>query len=234
MTEQVQFGFFIDTTKCTGCKTCHVACKDDNSRLATGSILPDGSNEPTNLMPVEGKWRRVYEFGGGTMGTNGKGAFTGFSGVFSYYASIGCNHCSHPVCVQACPTGACHKRQKDGLVHIDQNVCIGCQSCERACPYDAPQFDNDRGVMTKCDGCYDHIDTDLSIPLASRRKPHCVESCPLRAIDFGTIDELRALYGSNADIQGLPSSSITDPNLIIKVNPVSGKGTASHLNPFEV
>ncbi|WP_342666912.1 4Fe-4S dicluster domain-containing protein, partial [Salmonella enterica] len=36
---------------------------------------------------------------------------------------------------------------------------------------------------TKCDGCYDRV--------AEGKKPICVESCPLRALDFGPIDELR-------------------------------------------
>ena len=205
MTEQVQYGFFIDTTKCTGCKTCHVTCKDDND------------------LPLGVKWRRVYEYAGGNWSKNADGSFK--NSVFSYYTSIGCNHCSHPVCVKACPTGACHKRQKDGLVHIDQSVCIGCRSCERACPYDAPQFDSNRGVMTKCDGCYDRI--------AEGRKPACVESCTMRALDFGPIDELRAKYGSTADIQPLPDSSITNPNLVIKTNRLAQEGGCI-INSFEV
>ncbi|QIZ78036.1 4Fe-4S dicluster domain-containing protein [Ferrimonas lipolytica] len=232
MTDKIQFGFFIDTTKCTGCKTCHVACKDDNSRLADGSIVP--GNEPDKSMPVDGKWRRVYELGGGNMTVNSDGVFGGYDNVFAYYTSIGCNHCSKPVCVEKCPTGACHKREKDGLVHIDANECIGCGMCAAKCPYDAPQYDDARGIMTKCDGCYDHIDYDLTIPLESRRKPHCVEACPLRAIDFGTIEELRAKYGDNSDIEGLPSSSITQPNLVVKINDIAKKGKASLLNPFEV
>ncbi len=233
MTEQVQFGFFIDTTKCTGCKTCHVACKDKSSNLGHCQ-LPEGSSAITKLMPLEGKWRRVYEFGGGNLGVTTTGAFSGADSVFAYYASIGCNHCSNPVCVQTCPTGACHKRPQDGLVLIDQSLCIGCEGCADACPYDAPQYDRERWVMTKCDGCHDHIDTDLSIPLAQRRKPICVEACPLRAIDFGPMTELRQRYGDNSDIQGLPDSSHTNPNLIIKISDITHKGNAALLNAFEV
>ncbi|MBY5993278.1 DMSO/selenate family reductase complex B subunit [Ferrimonas balearica] len=205
MNEPKQYGFYVDTSKCTGCKTCHVACKDRKD------------------LPKDVKWRRVYEYGGGSWQENGDGTVE--QSVYSYYVSIGCNHCSNPVCVKACPTGACYKRRSDGLVHIDQGICIGCESCARACPYDAPQIDKAHGVMTKCDGCYER--------LSQGRNPICVESCPLRALEFGPIDELRAKYGSNADINPLPSASITAPNLVIKRNRNAQAG-GEVLNWFEV
>ncbi|OSB96938.1 4Fe-4S dicluster domain-containing protein, partial [Klebsiella pneumoniae] len=34
----------------------------------------------------------------------------------------------------------------------------------------------DKGHMTKCDGCHERV--------AEGKKPICVESCPLRALDF--------------------------------------------------
>lgn len=43
----------------------------------------------------------------------------------------------------------------------------------------------------------------------------CVDSCPMRAIEFGLISELRKKYGTNADIGGLPNSSVTRPNLVV-------------------
>ncbi|ADN76163.1 dimethylsulfoxide reductase, chain B [Ferrimonas balearica DSM 9799] len=205
MNEPKQYGFYIDTTKCTGCKTCHVSCKDR-------SDLPKGL-----------KWRRVYEYGGGSWQENGDGTVE--QNVYSYYVSIGCNHCDNPVCVEVCPVGSMHKRRSDGLVHVDPAVCIGCEACAFACPYDAPQFDRERGIMTKCDGCYER--------LAVGRKPICVECCPLRAMDFGPMDELRARYGAIADINPLPSSTITKPNLCIKQNRNAQDG-GDVLNEFEV
>ncbi len=75
-----------------------------------------------------------------------------------------------------------HKRD-DGFVVVNEEVCIGCRYCHMACPYGAPQYNAAKGHMTKCDGCYDRV--------ADGKKPICVESCPLRALDFGPIDELR-------------------------------------------
>ncbi|GLP97095.1 DMSO/selenate family reductase complex B subunit [Paraferrimonas sedimenticola] len=210
MSDNKQYGFFVDTRKCTGCKTCQIACKDK-------SDLTLGLN-----------WRRVYEYCGGTWTKDDNNAFT--QSVYAYYASISCNHCNKPACVEACPTGAMAKRETDGLVLVDQEVCIGCEMCAKACPYDAPQIDNERNVMTKCDGCYDRIAEGL--------KPSCVDSCPLRALDFDTMDNLRAKYGNgDGHIAPLPPAAETDPNLILLANPngqPAGAGTGSVVNPAEV
>ncbi|MGL5905565.1 MAG: 4Fe-4S dicluster domain-containing protein, partial [Shewanella sp.] len=92
------------------------------------------------------------------------------------------------------------------------------------------QIDRERKVMTKCDGCFERI--------AQGRQPICVESCPLRALDFDTMDNLRKKYGEgDGHIAPLPSSSITNPNLIIKAN-IHGRPAGSNegaiLNPSEV
>lgn len=90
-----QYGFYFDSTKCTGCKTCQVSCKDEKD---------------LDLGP---KFRRVYEYGGGSWAKQ-DGIWT--QNIYSYYLSISCNHCSNPTCVAGCPTGAMHKREEDGLV----------------------------------------------------------------------------------------------------------------------
>ena len=133
-----QLGFYVDTAKCTGCKTCQLSCKDEND-------LTVGVN-----------WRRVYEYGGGSWFQNEDGTYQ--QNVFAYYTSISCNHCAKPACTKACPTGAMHKRESDGLVLVNQDVCVGCRYCEMACPYGAPQFNAEKKVMSKCDGCYDRVE----------------------------------------------------------------------------
>ncbi|MEC4728662.1 dimethylsulfoxide reductase subunit B [Shewanella sp. D64] len=206
MTTNTQYGFYFDSVKCTGCKTCHMACKDRLVGLErpNDDVVANGAADMTGVL-----WRRVYEYGGGFWTQNTVGSYD--QNVFAYYMSVGCNHCSEPVCVKACPTGAMYKRREDGLVHIAQDLCIGCESCAQACPYDAPQLDKGRKVMTKCDGCFDR--------LSEGKKPVCVESCPMRALDFDTMENLEAKYGKgDSHIAPLPSPSITSPNLIIKAN----------------
>ncbi|SDH76634.1 anaerobic dimethyl sulfoxide reductase subunit B (DMSO reductase iron-sulfur subunit) [Vibrio xiamenensis] len=204
-----QYGFYVDSSKCTGCKTCQVSCKDRNH------------------LDVGPKLRRVYEYGGGAWTKNPDGTFE--QDVFSYYLSISCNHCSNPTCVKGCPTGAMHKREEDGLVVVNQDVCIGCRYCEMRCPYGAPQFDEQKQVMAKCDGCYEYV--------ARGEQPICVQSCPQRALDFGDINELRKKYGSANEVAPLPKAHLTSPNLIVKAHlhaRPSGDKSGAVLNPEEI
>ena len=182
-----QLGFYVDASKCTGCKTCAVACKDKNN-------LPVGMN-----------FRHVTEFSGGRWWQDrSTGAW--HEDVFAYYVSVSCNHCEHPVCTTVCPTKAHHKRE-DGLVVIDAAKCIGCGMCAMACPYGAPQLDPEAHKMRKCDACQDR--------LTKGQNPICVDSCTQRALEFGDIEELRRKYGTCVAIAPLPSPAITKPNLVI-------------------
>ena len=203
-----QYGFYFDSERCTGCKTCEMACKDYKD-------LDSSVN-----------FRRIYEYTGGNWTALDNGCW--HQDVFAYYMSISCNHCDNPVCTAVCPTGAMHKNA-DGFVIVDEDTCIGCRYCHMACPYGAPQVDARKGHMTKCDGCYERI--------GQGHKPICVEACPLRALDFAPIDELRAKYGSQASIAPLPSADNTHPNLVVKPNKnarPSGDQSGFLGNPREV
>ncbi|MDY0274006.1 MAG: DMSO/selenate family reductase complex B subunit [Desulfomicrobium sp.] len=182
-----EYGFHVDVAKCTGCKTCQVACRSLKE------------SETSKF------YRRVYEYTGGHWQENNDK--TWHQDVFAYYVSISCNHCQDPICVRVCPTTAMHKDAETGLVLVDHKKCIGCRYCEWACPYGAPQFDPEQGQMTKCDGCIDR--------LARGEQAMCVTACPLRALDFGPIAELREKYGSVDEIAPLPEKKHTRPHLVI-------------------
>jgi Fe-S-cluster-containing dehydrogenase component len=51
-----------------------------------------------------------------------------------------CQHCSNPPCVSVCPVRARHKREDDGIVLTDYDICIGCRYCQVACPYGVNYF----------------------------------------------------------------------------------------------
>lgn len=118
------------------------------------------------------------------------------------YISLACNHCNNPACVDVCPTGAVHKRE-DGIVVHDPEVCIGCYSCAKACPYGAPQENDLNDRMVKCDMCAARLDKGES--------PACVDACPVKVLTVGTIEDLEA-QGGVAEGVGFTVEA-TDPNM---------------------
>lgn len=181
-----QLAFYFDAAACSGCKACQMACKDKHD-LAVGLL-----------------WRRVYEITGGEWKRQGS---TWDPGVFAYNLSMACNHCQKPICQSMCPTGAIFRRS-DGIVLIDRETCIGCRYCEWGCPYGAPQYDEESGVMTKCHFCYDLIDEGQA--------PACVTACPMRALDFGSLTALKKKHPESDHIFPLPDPELTEPSLLIK------------------
>ncbi len=94
---------------------------------------------------------------------------------------ITCLHCSNPVCVDVCPTGAVY-RNDEGVVSLRQNRCVGCKLCVLACPMGVPDPDPVRGFVTKCDLCAERASDGLL--------PACVELCPTGAIEYGEYDDV--------------------------------------------
>ena len=155
------------------------------------------------------QWRRVLPKEWGTYPT-----------VFLTYLSLSCNHCTHPACAQACPAIAITKRAEDGVVVVDKEACLGkeCGLCKEACPYDAPQFGAEPDAkMQKCDFCADR--------LAEGKKPICVESCPMHALDAGPLDELMTKNSCFHHAEGFIYSANLAPGIIYKPKP-DNKGLA--------
>ena len=127
-----------------------------------------------------------------------------------YYLSLSCNHCAAPRCVAACAGGALSKDAATGAVLYDPSRCTGCQACVSSCPYGAVQFDTAECRIVKCDMCHDLI--------SAGQEPACTSTCPMRALHFGPLDELRQRYGDARDARGLPDSSLTRPSLLLTID----------------
>lgn len=203
-----QKAFFLDATRCTGCKTCEIACKDYHD------------------LGVDYTYRRVFDYEGGEWNQASEGVWE--NSTFVYHVSVSCNHCDNPACTKVCPTGAMHKDSDTGLVSVDADKCIGCGYCAMACPYGAPTADRDLKHSVKCDGCASRV--------AEGKNPICTEACLLRCLYFGDKDEM-AQKGELAALAPLPDSSYTEPNLYIR-EPLCAKpsgDTSGHVaNPKEV
>ncbi len=119
-------------TKCIGCRSCEVACNEQN-------------NTPADL-----RWRRIGEIEGGT-----------YPNTDRFYLSMGCNHCLSADCIKGCPVDAYTKDPVTGIVLHSADACIGCQYCVWNCPYSVPQFNPERGVVGKCDMCHGRLTDGL-------------------------------------------------------------------------
>lgn len=127
-----QYRFHFNMTKCIGCRSCEVACNEQNGN------------------PADITWRRIGEIEGGS-----------YPDTQRHYLSMGCNHCLDADCVKGCPVDAYTKDPVTGIVLHSADACIGCQYCVWNCPYSVPQFNPERGVVGKCDMCHGRLTDGL-------------------------------------------------------------------------
>ena len=150
-------GFLIDVDKCTGCRLCIVACKDEH----VGSEYPPW----TRPQPETGQfWVDVLALERGAAPR-----------LRVSFLPLLCQHCRNAPCIKACPEGAI-KTRPDGLVWIDAAACTGCGLCQDACPYDVIYMNEELDIAQKCTGCGHRVDRG--------EEPRCAEVCPHEAIVF--------------------------------------------------
>jgi anaerobic dimethyl sulfoxide reductase subunit B (iron-sulfur subunit) len=146
------------------------------------------------------KWCRMFEWEKGT-----------FPNIRLNFLFAPCYHCQDPVCVNAA-NGAMYKEEKYGAVLIDPDkaTSIDLRKANEACPYGAIAFESDamNAKASKCTMCIDRLEQGL--------KPICVEVCPMRALNFGPLEDMIKKYGSNRDLEDMPSSNIAKPAIVFK------------------
>ena len=172
-TSAKRLGLVIDLDTCVGCHACAVNCKEWNSG---GVAAPLTDLDPYGEAPLGVWFNRVHTFEAGE-GQRGR----------TVHFPRSCLHCDEPACVTVCPTGASYKRAADGIVLVNEDLCIGCKLCSWACPYGAREYDDDAGVMKKCTLCIDRIYNEALDP--TDRVPACVATCPTSARHFGDLGD---------------------------------------------
>jgi molybdopterin-containing oxidoreductase family iron-sulfur binding subunit len=188
----VTFGYGLDLSRCIGCRRCVYACVGENNQSRDPQI----------------HWITVLQFEKGERWVN---VFEEADKYYNphevpeeghFYMPVQCQQCETPPCVKVCPTKATWK-ERDGIVVVDYNWCIGCRYCMAACPYGARHFNwgNPRiakdelnpethylgnrprykGVVEKCTFCIQRTRENPG------RYPACVEICPVGARKFGNL-----------------------------------------------
>ena len=167
-----------DSTKCTGCRGCQVACKQWNGLLAEETINRGTYENPPDLSPdtwIKMKFREHDD-------PNAPG---GLTWLFTRQA---CMHCTDAACVKVCPSGALSHNPL-GFVQYQKDKCTGCGYCVEFCPFEVPRMRGSKitGIrkMEKCLFCADRVSEGY--------EPACVKACPTEALQFGNRRELLAI-----------------------------------------
>ncbi len=177
-----RYGLAIDLRRCVGCEACTIACKQENH-------TPPGVAYAKVIKEEVGEYPHVRR----------------------RFLPVLCNHCENPPCTDVCPVGATWKREEDGIVVVDYDLCIGCRYCVTACPYGARYFDfgdNYQAPMSEFEKQpspeygEDRDRTKGSSPIGNVRKctfclhrlargeqPACVQTCMPRARIFGDLND---------------------------------------------
>jgi len=157
----------IDLERCTGCKSCEVACKAEHG-------LRGGERR-----------NRVLWFAPALVDV------PSVRPPSLSFLPLACQHCERPACLRACPVApkAISKDPVTGIVRVDESACVGCGECVAACPYGAMGYDAGGHHAVKCDLCEERRADGASTTA-------CASVCPTRAIQFGERETLAANAGS--------------------------------------
>lgn len=168
----------FDSSHCTGCKGCQVACKQWNmlpSKLGLNENKFSGTYQ--NPPDLNGDTRLVMTFDEKESGNK-------YQPINFAIGRRSCYHCTDAACVAICSSGALYKKE-NGVVAYDTDKCNGCTYCQSACPFDVPRFRPMDGCVDKCTLCIDRLE-EGGIPA-------CVKTCQPEALKFGPRDEMIAL-----------------------------------------
>ncbi|HEY1643215.1 MAG TPA: 4Fe-4S dicluster domain-containing protein [Streptosporangiaceae bacterium] len=191
-------GFFTDTSVCIGCKACEVACKEWNGLPdpEPGDLLLTGMSYDNTGALGANAWRHVAFIEQerpllAPAADDADGADGQDGGATRWLmASDVCKHCTHAACLDVCPTGAL-VRTEFATVIVQHDICNGCAYCVSACPFGVIDRREGDGRAFKCTMCYDRLRGDM--------EPACATACPTDSIQFGPLDELRAIAQTRLD-----------------------------------
>jgi molybdopterin-containing oxidoreductase family iron-sulfur binding subunit len=164
-------------------------------RLCDGCDECTAACQKTHFLAADQKWINVYRM------TSAAGQ--------DYFMPRLCMHCENPPCEKVCPVGATFQNEQ-GVVLVDQKICIGCRMCMAACPYEARYFNwsappevpaelddpmpefpvpQIQGTVGKCILCVHYERTG--------QLPACVEACQMGALFIADLDADVATNGSD-------------------------------------
>jgi formate dehydrogenase iron-sulfur subunit len=168
--------FFIDTSRCTACRGCQIACKEWYELPANKTKQTGSHQNPPDLNPNNYKLVRFSEhLENGT--------------IRWYFFPDQCRHCLEPPCVHVggdLVDGAIiHDKKTGAVIYTDKTTRISeadFEDIRASCPYDIPRRDPKTGRIAKCTMCYERVSHGML--------PACVKACGTGAMNFGEREEM--------------------------------------------
>ncbi len=165
------YSVLVDTSKCTACRGCQIACKQWNQLPGTQTKNTGSHQNPPDLSFDTYK---VVNFSEGKM-EDGK--------AYWYFFSNQCRHCLSPGCMAVAENDEIIQDDKTGAVlYTEKTKNLDFKATLEGCPFNIPRQDAKTKVLAKCTMCFDRITNDLP--------PACVKSCPTGAMAFGERDKI--------------------------------------------
>jgi formate dehydrogenase iron-sulfur subunit len=165
------YSILVDTSKCTACRGCQMACKQWNQLPATITKNWGSYQNPQDLSVDTWKLVRFED------GTNGDGK------PFWYFFTDQCRHCLSPGCMAAAEKEEIVQDEKTGAVLFTAKTKdLDFKATLEGCPYNIPRQDPKTKVMSKCTMCFDRI--------TNNQVPACVKTCPTGTLAFGERDKI--------------------------------------------
>jgi formate dehydrogenase iron-sulfur subunit len=186
--------FFIDTSLCTACKGCQVACKQWHDLPAEKTVNRGTYQNPADLSFVTYKLVRFNE--------------TVVDGKLKWlFFPDQCRHCLEPPCEMTAedPRAIFRDPATGAVLFTAYSKDIDTQEVIEACPYNIPRTARD-GTLAKCDMCNDRVRNGLL--------PACVKTCPAGAMNFGDRDEILVMAKNRLATvkKTCPNAKLLDPD----------------------
>ena len=165
--------FFIDTTLCTACRGCQVACKQWHDLPAEETVNRGSFQNPADLSFMTYKLVRFEE------------PVVGGKLKWLFFPDQ-CRHCVDPPCEMTAddPKAIFRDQATGAVIYTAATRHLDTQGVIDSCPYNIPRAAKD-GTLAKCDMCLDRVENGLL--------PACVKVCPTGTMNFGDRDEIMEL-----------------------------------------
>ncbi len=186
--------FFIDTTLCTACRGCQVACKEWHDLPADETVNRGSYQNPADLSFDTYKLVRMED-----KVIDGQVRWLFFPDQ--------CRHCIEPPCQETAgdPSAIYTDPATGAVIYTAFTKNLDADEIIESCPYNIPRKGPD-GILAKCDMCLDRVHNGLL--------PACVKTCPTGAMNFGDRKEMVELAQKHLTTakKKFPSSTLLDPD----------------------